>query len=61
MNHKVSDASSALWQIYQEMDPYALEGHVTEVRTNTEIQFPLIVFRFEANTDLLHHLPTARW
>ena len=32
MNHKVTDVSSALWQIYQEMDPCVLEEHVTQVR-----------------------------
>ena len=32
MNHEVTDVSSALWQIYQEMDPCVLEEHVTQVR-----------------------------
>ena len=35
MNHEVTDVSSALWQIYQEMDPCVLEEHVTQVRYST--------------------------
>ena len=45
MNHEVIDMSSALWQIYQEMDPCVLEEHVTQVRYSTRCCISEILIR----------------